>query len=151
MSAIPPPPRDVLIGLLDRLNARAAGFWRVAKARQTLEQVAFASATDMPVEVASAFAEATRSVPLDRVDLGIVRATLSGQVEVVHAQQSSGATGSAAWLRRFGAERSVSLPVRDASGAVSHVFAIALASAEPDDATVAAMVREAAIGFQSGG
>lgn len=144
MSAIPPPPRDVLIGLLDRLDARAAGFWRVADDRRTLEQLAFTSAQDMPDEVAAAFAKATRSVPLDRVDLGIVQAATTGRMVVVHAEQISGATGSAHWLRRFGAERSISLPVLDASGAVSQVFAIALASAEPDDATVAGLIRQAA-------
>ena len=35
-----------------------------------LEQVAFAAAADLPEAVAREFAEATRSVPLDRVDLG---------------------------------------------------------------------------------
>ncbi len=144
MSATPPTPRDVLHGLLGRLNARAVGAWRVADDGRTLTQVAFAAAEDMPDDVATAFGSATRSVPLDRLDLGIVRATVSGQIVVVYAEQVSGAVGSARWLREFGAERSVSLPVADALGAVRHVFAIALATAAPDDETVAAILRQAA-------
>jgi hypothetical protein len=143
MSAIPPSPRDVLIGLLDRLNARAAGCWRIADDGRTLEQTAFASAPEMPADVASAFASATRSVPLERADLGIVCAATTGQVVIVHADQASGATGSARWLREFGAERSVSLPLREDSGTVRFVMAVALTPESPDDSSVAAILRQA--------
>src|SRR5207244_13332609 len=83
------------------LNARAAGLWRVMGDR--LMQAAFAASSDMSSEIAGGFAEATRSVALDRIDLGIVGAVLSGRVNVCRADDLSVATGSGRWLRAFDA------------------------------------------------
>jgi hypothetical protein len=142
MSTTNRPPHDLLAALRARLNARAAGWWRVGEGR--LEQVAFVAAGDMPEAVASAFAEATRSVPLDQTGLGIVSAAVMGEVTVSRARDLPDDSGSGLWLRRFEAERSVAVPVRDLSGRVSRVVSVALAASPDDDASVAQTIREEA-------
>jgi hypothetical protein len=138
-----PTPHDRLEALRGRFLARAAGWWRVNGDR--LEQVAFSAAADMPVEVARGFAEATVSVPLGRSDLGIVRALEAGAPAVSRASELPADSGSGLWLRRFGAVRSVAVPVRDASGTVVRVVSLALAEESPDDNLVAgAIAAEAA-------
>src|SRR4051812_21966330 len=107
----PPTPQDRLDSLRERFCARAAGWWRVAGDR--LEQVAFSADADMPGEVARGFAGATRSVPMDRGDLGIVRAAATGEPAVSRVDDLPADSGSGLWLRRFGATRSVAVPVRD--------------------------------------
>jgi DNA-binding IclR family transcriptional regulator len=52
--------------------------------------------------------------------------------------------GSGLWLRRFGAARSVAVPVFDRSGRLTAVVSVALAEAPPDDEDVARAVRAAA-------
>ncbi len=131
-----------------RFGARAAGWWRVAGDR--LERVAFAAAGDLPGGVAGEFAEATRSVPMGEADLGIVRAAASGAAVVSAADDLPADSGSGLWLRRFGAARSVAVPVRDASGRVVGVVALALAGGSADDAEVAGAVRAEGEGWAGG-
>lgn len=127
--------------LLDLLFARAAGVWRVESDR--LVQVGFSSAATLDPEVARRFAEATLSVPLDRIELGIVGAVARGEVEVSIADQLPPDAGSGYWLRAFGALRSVAVPLRHPDGTVRAVAAVALASMEPPAERVADMIRGA--------
>jgi hypothetical protein len=107
-----------------RLGGRAAGFWRLQGDR--LEQVPFSSAGEIPAEVVAEFVRATRSVPLDRGDLGIVRAIGSGSMVVSRAADAPTDSGSGLWLRRFSARHSVATPVRDASDVIQGVVSIAV-------------------------
>jgi hypothetical protein len=132
--------RHRLVSLRESLRARAAGWWRVEAGR--LEQVAFEADDDMAPEVARAFREATRSVPLASTDLGIVRAVLTGKVVVSRIDELPAETGSGLWLRRFGAARSVAVPVEDQSSILRDVVSVALAL-EPADEHVAAAIRAA--------
>src|SRR4029077_2870940 len=92
-----------------RLGARAAGAWRVET--DHLAQLAFDASPDLSPGVAGRFAGATVSVPLDRRDLGIVRAVVeSGRLVSVAADLSTDA-GSGYWLLAFGADRSVAVPI----------------------------------------
>ena len=136
---------DRIEGLRARFGARAAGWWRVAGGR--LEQVAFAAAGDLPGPVAVGFAEATRSVPMDDLRLGIVAAAVRKEPVVSVAEQLPEDAGSGLWLRRFGASRSVAVPVADASGAVVRVVSVALPAGPPDDGEVARAVRDEAAGW----
>ena len=131
--------------LLDRLKARATGLWRVDGEGAALVQKAFVAAPDMPAEAAEAFADATLRVPLDRVDLGIVQAAL-GLVPAVSRVDTgdSGEGGSGYWLRRFGAVRSVAVPLFDESGNVRAVFSAAVGPDDRGDGQIAAIVREIA-------
>jgi hypothetical protein len=149
MSESRPSAIDLLDALRARLGARAAGWWRVEGDR--LEQVAFAAAPDMPEGVARGFAEATRSVPLGQADLGIVRAVLSGGPAVSRADDLPADTGSGLWLRRFGASRSVALPLREGEGAVLAVVSVALAGRTPGDGAVAKALRDEAAGWPEAG
>jgi hypothetical protein len=135
-------PLERLAALRDRFHARAAGWWRVSG--DHLEQVAFAAA-DLPEEVAREFSEATRSVPLDRVDLGVVKAAVTGEVTVSRVGDVLADTGSGHWLRRFGASRSVAVPIHDTSGIVARVVSLALPEGAPDDEAVAVAIRSAAM------
>src|SRR2546421_605808 len=130
-----PTPHDRLDALRVRFHARAAGWWRVAGDR--LEQVAFCAAADMPDSVVRDFARAALSVPLSAGDLGIVRAANRGEPAVSRASELPADTGSGLWLGRFGAIRSVAVPVCEASGSVVRVVSLALAGATPEDADVA--------------
>jgi hypothetical protein len=141
-----PRPRDAMAesvaALMRDLGARAAGLWRVVGDR--LEQVAFVAGPGLPAEVARAFAEATRSVALDREGLGIVRAATGGGPAVSRADALPADSGSGLWLRAFGASRSVAVPVRDRLGDVVAVVSVALPDGPPDDQDVAALLRDAA-------
>src|SRR6185437_2196304 len=92
-----PTPHALLAALRGRFHARAAGWWRVAGDR--LEQVAFSAAADMPGDVAREFAGSTRSVPLARADLGIVKAAVTCEVAVSRADELPADSGSGLWLR----------------------------------------------------
>lgn len=92
--------RTKLVALLSDLDARAAGYWRVVGDR--LEQIVFVGSPSLSEAVAVGFAEATRSVPLERVDLGIVKAAVLGEVEVSHASELPPDAGSGYWLRASG-------------------------------------------------
>jgi hypothetical protein len=101
--------RRGLTALLAGLGGRAAGFWRVRVAR--LEQVAFVAGEGLDPRTAREFAQATRDVPLERADLGIVRACLEGQPAISRVGEMPPESGSGHWLRAFGAGRSVAVPL----------------------------------------
>src|SRR5947209_3438562 len=111
-----PSPLERLETLRATLDARAAGWWRLEGSRMI--QVAFAAAADMPEEVSVGFAEATRAVPLSDVSLGIVKAAVEGRPAVSLTDKLPSEVGSGLWLRRFGAERSVAVPVAGPGGRV---------------------------------
>src|SRR4051794_29233441 len=117
--------RQHLAELRLELEGRAAGYWW--HAGQWLEQVAFAASPALDADGGARFGEATRSVPLSRVELGIVRAALAGEPAVSRAEELPGDDGSGYWLRAFGAERSVAVPLRDAKGDVRAIVSVALA------------------------
>ncbi|MFO0959480.1 MAG: hypothetical protein U0800_18940 [Isosphaeraceae bacterium] len=119
---------------LEGLGARAAGHW--ALQGNSLVQRDFRAASDMPEEIARAFAEATRVVPLDRLELGIVRAAAEGLTAVSVASELDPAAGSGYWLRAFGADRSIAVPRFDASGRVSGVSSVAMIGGNPDAETL---------------
>ncbi len=100
---------DVIEQLGQALGARAAGLWTVGEGG--LLQVAFWAAPDLSREVADGFALATQRVSLDQVTLGIVRAALDGLPFVSIARDLPPESGSGLWLRRFGADRSVAVPL----------------------------------------
>jgi hypothetical protein len=95
----------------------------------------------MPREVAERFAEATRRVPLERAELSIVQAAVTGAVVVARVAQWPVETGSGYWLRQFGAARSVAVPLAAAAGGTWGVLSLALA-----DETVPATEVAAALG-----
>jgi len=99
-----------LAELLELTQARATGLWR--RDGQRLVLLGFRGADDMPDAVKGEFVEATRSVSLTQTGLGIVQAVVSGApaLSFVDAQPRTPAT-SAGWLARFGAARSVAVPV----------------------------------------
>jgi DNA-binding IclR family transcriptional regulator len=132
-----------LDALLAALGGRATGLWRLGPGG--LRLAAFRAAADMPPEVRDGFADATRLVPLDRPDLSIVRAAVEGRPVVARAAEWDAAAGSGYWLRAFGAERSVAVPLRDLDGRVVAVLSIALPPGRPEaDDAVADHVRRAA-------
>lgn len=102
----------------------------------SLLQLAFEAAPDMPDAVARGFAEATRVVPLDRLELGIVKAAVERRTVVSVAVDLDPTAGSGYWLRAFGADRSVAVPRRDRSGTVVGVFSVAMVGDDPDAETV---------------
>ena len=121
------------------IGARAAGFWHVRGDRLLL--VSFAPAPDMPEEVAHRFRENAREVGLDRLELGIVNAVIARSPAVSVAGRLPVETGSGYWLRAFGAERSVAVPIFDFDGAIVAVLSAALPTLgpPPDDRIVAAI------------
>ena len=135
-------PNALLSALRETLNARAAGWWRVADGR--LEQVAFVAASDMPVGVSHGFAEATRSVGLDQSDLSIVQAATTGLLTAFKAEERPAGTGSGLWLRRFGAGVSVAVPIRGLDGEVAWVVSVALEDGQSDPRAVGAVIGESA-------
>ena len=122
---------EVLAELLELTGARATGLWRLSGQRLFL--LGFRGVADMPEVVKREFAEATRAVPLTQTGLGIVKAALSGTpaLSSVDAQPRTPAT-SAGWLERFGAHRSVAVPVADEKGIVG-VLAISTARELQED------------------
>jgi hypothetical protein len=135
--------REKLTALCARLCAPAAGCWRLDTESRRLTQVAFVPAPDLSPEVAKQFADATSSVPLTLGSLGIVRACLSGQVAVSRVADLPADSGSGRWLRAFGADRSVAVPLRDEQGAVRGVVSVALpvASEMSDDESAEILLR----------
>ncbi len=120
------PEGQLIESLRADFNGRASGLWEVDVEGNRLIQVAFAPAPDMPVEVAQAFAKATQSIPLDRLDLGVVKAIVDRSPAVSIAKQLPAEAGSGYWLRAFGAERSLAVPLRDSEGKIRAVLSIAL-------------------------
>jgi hypothetical protein len=123
---------SLLDTLLARLDARAAGVWRVEGDR--LVQLAFKAAGDMPRDVAEGFAAATSEVALDRLELGIVGAVVERRRKVSLAAVLPEGSGSGYWLRAFGASRSVAVPVGP------FVVSVALAEDGPTDNEVEAIL-----------
>ncbi|CAN5647577.1 hypothetical protein BH23PLA1_BH23PLA1_10840 [soil metagenome] len=130
-------------------GGRASGLWVMDHENRRLRQVVFAPAPDLPAEVASTFANATRSVPLDRLDLGIVRAVADREPAVSVAEHLPADSGSGRWLRAFGAKRSVAVPLIDGEGIVQAVLSVALPEHPAEDSTVAALVRDQGAPFCS--
>ncbi len=137
-------PHTRLEALRARINARAAGWWRVSIDFRELKLIAFSAAADMPVEVSSGFAETTRSVSLRAVELGIVKAAISRKVSVSRLSEISTEAGSGLWLARFEAVRSVAVPIRYDRGNTRGVVSLALAEFSPDDEWVSRMILETA-------
>ena len=137
-----------LEALRARLNARAAGWWRVVGDSGKLKLVAFSAAADMPGEVSSGFVETTRSVSLQAVELGIVKAAISCEVSVSRLSEISPEAGSGLWLRRFKAVRSVAVPILDDRGGTSDVVSLALANFSPDDESISRMILETATSWR---
>lgn len=138
-------------GLLGALSARAAGWWTVetktcctscqAKG-PCLVLMAFRGARDLDRSVAREFESATAVVPLEQVELGIVRAVVEKVPAVSIAEALPAHLGSGQWLRAFEAARSVAVPLLDGRGEVSGVLSVALPTVgPPDDASVASLVR----------
>ncbi|SIO57965.1 hypothetical protein SAMN05444166_5534 [Singulisphaera sp. GP187] len=117
------------------LGARAAGYWWLAG--NWLEQISFVASPALREEVAQRFAEATRSIPTSKLELGIVRAALTGVPAISRVdQQGPDDTGSGYWLHAFDATRSVAVPLHDLKGKVRAVIVVALAENDLDDETV---------------
>jgi hypothetical protein len=127
-----------LAAIRSQLSARAAGAWRITCDR--LEQVAFDAAPDLSREVAEGFASATRSVDLDRLELGIVQAAAKGRIVISVAAELPSEIGSGYWLRAFSALRSIAVPITQPGGQVFLVVSVAL-GVEPDAESVASMLR----------
>ncbi len=126
---------DRLEALRRRLDAMAAGYWRL-DGDHRLIQVGFVASDALPVDAASLFAATTRIVPLDRTDLGIVAAFLIGRRYVSVVPKLPSQEGSGFWLRMFGASRSVAVPI--GRGVVS----VALTGIEPDEDEVERVLLE---------
>ncbi|RUL87537.1 hypothetical protein [Tautonia sociabilis] len=123
------------------LDARAAGLWYVRGDR--LELAAFAPAPDMPREVARRFRDSVLEVDLDRADLGVVKAVAERSAAVSVAGRLPVETGSGYWLRAFGAQRSVAVPLFDPAGAIRAVLSAALPTlGPPDDEQVVETIRQ---------
>lgn len=106
-----------------RLQARAAGTWRVEGTELVLDD--FWAAPDLDPLVAEAFRIATLRVAISRSDLGIVGAALDARPRVSIALELSAGSGSGMWLHRFGAARSIAVP-RITDGVVAGVASVAL-------------------------
>jgi hypothetical protein len=135
-----PDVRQQLAALRSRLGGRAAGAWRPEGDRLVL--IAFDPAPDLPPAVALGFEAATREVDLTLVHLGIVRAATTGDPFVSIAAELPPETGSGLWLRAFGAERSVAVPIAGRDGRIGAVVSVAL-GLEPGEPAVSAMIRAA--------
>ncbi len=131
-----------LAALRSDLGARAAGAWRVGSGR--LDQSAFDAAEDMPAEVVAGFRAATEAVSLDRLDLGVVEAAVRGRRTVSLASALPAGAGSGFWLRAFGADRSVAVPIVADGGVTVGVVSVALADFGLTDDAVEARLRQAA-------
>lgn len=134
---------SALNALLNEWRARATGFWIVES--ETLRCVLFRPADDLDPGVAAGFADATASVPRHRLDLGIVEASENGRVAVASLADHPEETGSGHWLRAFQAVRSIAVPLRDSSGAVRAVWAIAIGDDGVPPEHIAQRIRELAL------
>lgn len=115
--------------MLEAVGARASGWWRIDRSdarNPRLVLLAFAGARDLPFETAVAFTEATAEVPLDRPELGIVRAALGDSPAISTAETRETAPGSSHWLEAFGASRSIAVPIRDHPSGSEFVVSVAI-------------------------
>jgi hypothetical protein len=136
-----------LRGLIERLDARAAGCWEVVYHPRLapagiLCLRAFVKTPDLSALVAQTFTQTCGSVEVEGDRLSIVRAALTGSVEVSRAETLPAGFGSGYWLRELGAARSVAVPFLDDTGRVAIVVSVAMSDAPPDDDAVARAVRE---------
>ena len=134
------PPAVLVARIGHALGARATGLWRVEGDR--LLQVAFASGDGLDPDVAARFAAATASVPLDRLELGIVRAVREARAVVSIAAQLPTVAGSGGWLRAFGADRSIAVPLVDCSHAIVAILAIAVPAQTLQDSEIITMIQD---------
>jgi hypothetical protein len=103
---------EPLSRLVIETNSRASGCWRIQNG--FLNLVGFGWASDMPDEVSRGFQMTTRSVSLDQLGLGIVKAAVTAQPAVGRRDaQSTGLDGSASWITKFAANTSLAVPIRD--------------------------------------
>ncbi|MFO0889389.1 MAG: hypothetical protein U0790_09650 [Isosphaeraceae bacterium] len=140
-----PSDEDVLrrvVVLCAEIGARAAGCWRVDPERERLIQVAFVPGAGLDPEVARAFAEATREVSIRQEGLGIVVAALSGEPAVSRVEALSPDSGSGRWLRAFGADRSIAVPVLGPDPGTRIVCSVAVSRPSVDDVWIARRIRE---------
>jgi len=126
--------------LLQQLDGRAIGLWRVDADR--LVQLGFL-APPLDAALAERFAAATASVSRDQIGLAIVKAAEQRKTVVSMADQLPAETGSGYWLRAFGTERSVAVPLQGASGDVCWVLSIALGRL-PGEGVITELFHEAA-------
>lgn len=127
------------------LDARAAGLWYVRGER--LELAVFAPAPDMPDDVARRFQEAAGNIGFERADLGVVKAVIERSAAVSVAGRLPVETGSGYWLRAFGAERSVAVPMLDPEGKIRAVLSAAMPTlGPPDDEQVVMLIRHHGVG-----
>lgn len=112
-----------LAALLRACGGRAIGVWVVHG--DELRIAAFDSSPELSSDVARRFTETSASVGLSQTTLGIVRAVLIGEPVVSIAADLHPETGSGLWLRAFGAERSIAVPIRGDNGGVRAVISVA--------------------------
>ncbi len=140
------PPDDLrarVAGICATLGACAAGYWRLDQDAERLVQLAFVPGVGLDPEVSRQFATATATVPLSQTSLGIVAAALTGQPTVSRVAELPANSGSGRWLRAFGADRSVAVPLSDVRGSVHGVFSVALPKyCQLDDHEVVESIRE---------
>lgn len=132
--------------ILEQFHARAAGLWRLDPDQGALVLMAFAPGTGLDEQVARDFAAATALVPMDRPELGIVKAVLEAAPAVSIASQLNPEMGSGYWLRAFDAERSIAVPLRDTAGTIRGVASVALA--DPAQETLEVVERFQRAGFE---
>ena len=128
----------------EALGARAAGLWELTG--DSLVQVAFWSAHDLPSDVAEGFKQATERVPLSETNLGIVRAAIEGKPSTSLVANLSPEGGSGLWLRRFGAERSIAFPLKRGPRILG-VAAVALPAGAALSPTVLSALEQLRVSF----
>jgi hypothetical protein len=136
--------RSNLADLCTELGACAVGYWRLDRETALLLLVAFVPGVGLDPEAGRAFERATQVVPLDQQSLGIVVAAVSGRPAISRVAELPADVGSGAWLRSFGASRSVAVPHFSAQGRVIGVISVALAEhVGIDDAMIAEKLHRA--------
>jgi hypothetical protein len=128
-----------LTKLRRRLQAKAAGHWHVCDGVLCLG--AFVPSPELSPDVSDGFVRATHSVSLARVELGIVKAAATGVTAVSKVDDLDAESGSGYWLRAFGADRSVAVPLANAQGRVTEVVSVAVEPSDRTDEAVEALIR----------
>jgi hypothetical protein len=138
-------PREKVVEVCADLGARAAGYWELDAAARQLIQISVAPGVGLDTEIGKEFTAATRAVPLSESSLGIVAAALTGQPAVSRVEELRADTGSWHWLRAFGANRSVAVPIRGSDGTIVGVLSVALRKeTTDDDRSIIQRIRETA-------
>lgn len=132
-------PREAIERLVNAIETPGAGFWRLAGDR--LELVEFVAGRGLSEEVATSFTAATRSVPLDRTSLAIVRAAVERKPIVSYARELDPDIGSGYWLRKLGAERSIAAPILNDQAEPIGVVSVGVNGSTFRDEVVADLVR----------